>query len=141
MDNKKVKLKSAGDIINRFLYDPLFELEEVMVGYKNFDGIVDTTLENFQDKELPQHRIYFFKIRFDDFTEWLEDKVHNELEEEKWLNCDLPKELELEEQDNFLIVWDRNKRIDLVTDMSYKDKIEEIQESRLELLKNQNPYV
>jgi len=77
----KQKLVRANEIISRIKWDPKFNPEEFIIGYKDrFEGIMEITLKEFEENaEIPMHRIFYFK-------------------------------------QNSFIVWDREKRIDRISE-------------------------
>ena len=56
-------MRPSYDVYNRLIWDPLYPLNEVIIGYMDrFDGIVEITLYEFNilDDPIPWHRIWYF---------------------------------------------------------------------------------
>jgi len=77
----KQKLVRANEILSRIKWDPKFNPEEFIIGYKDrFEGIMEISFKEFEENaEIPVHRIFYFK-------------------------------------QNGFIVWDREKRLDRISE-------------------------
>ncbi|CAG8467657.1 7702_t:CDS:2, partial [Dentiscutata erythropus] len=74
------RLKPAHEIYNRLIWDKE-QFGDFVIGYEDrFLGIMEATREEFEEAEIPFHRIRYFKII-----------------------------------SNGQIIWDREKRLDLIT--------------------------
>lgn len=69
-------MKTAADVINRLKWDSTLPAKEFTVGYLDrFVGVVELPFEEFEKNDftnaspdefgVPEHRIQYFKVRFD----------------------------------------------------------------------------
>lgn len=74
--SSKPKLRPAIDVLNRLRYDPEFDDEDHVVGYRDrHDGVQELCAslwksETTDEEFIPQHRIKYFKRKSDNVVVW-----------------------------------------------------------------------
>jgi len=58
----KKKMRTSWDVYNRLKWDPALREHTWIVGHEDrFDGVLEATLEEFTQAEIPWHRVRYFK--------------------------------------------------------------------------------
>jgi uncharacterized protein (UPF0248 family) len=59
---EKKRMRTSWDVYNRLKWDPSLREHNWVVGYEDrFDGVLETTLEEFTLAEIPWHRVRYYK--------------------------------------------------------------------------------